>query len=136
MSSSTSIISLLAILDDFGGQPPPVILFSLLNSANSFLAMLWRFFHLFLPPWLFTWLFWPHLLLGLFLPIAFVSICWSQHSLIWIGLSHDFFWHYWWWLQSHKLKNCAVFFFLSFGFHFQVHSPFPPFFPLQFFFRA
>ena len=34
------------------------------------------------------WLFRP---LGLFLPIAFVSFCWSQHSLIWIGLSRDFF---------------------------------------------
>ena len=46
VSSSTSIISLLATLGDFGGRPPPVILVSLLNSANSFLAMLWRFFHL------------------------------------------------------------------------------------------
>ena len=38
------------------------------------------------------WLIGPHLPLTgrLFLPIAFVSLCWSQHLLIWIGLSQDF----------------------------------------------
>ena len=115
-----SIISLLAVLGDFGGRPPPVILVSLLNSANSFLAMLWRFFHL----------SFASVTVRLAVPTAFTTCVISSHNICFFLLvtafvnldwiKSRFFWHYRWWLQSHKLKNSAFFFCLTFGFHFHV----------------
>ena len=66
-----------------------------LEFCKFFLGDAMKIFPLVFLPWLFR----PLLPLGLFLPIAFVSFCWSQHLLIWIGLSRDFFWHYRWWLH-------------------------------------
>ena len=58
-----------------------------LEFCKFFLGDAMEIFPLVFLPWLFR----PLLPLGLFLPIAFVSFCWSQHLLIWIGLSRDFF---------------------------------------------
>ena len=87
VSPSASKISLLATHGDFGGRPPPVILVSFLNSVNSFLAMLWRFFHLSFTsvtvrlavPTAFTaWVISSHSICFFLLVTAFVNLDWIK----------------------------------------------------------
>ena len=137
VSSSTSIISLLAILGDFGGQPPPVILVSLLNSANSFLAMLWRFFHLFFTSLTvhlavltaFTaWVISSHSICFYFLVTAFANLDWIKSRFFFDIIGDDFN------LISWKIVHSFSFFHLASTS--KCTLPFHHFFRSNFFFRA